>query len=72
MAGAGTELGEFPGNGRNGGIPGKNCRGSSEGTGSKKGEYRGNSPIFRKSGNSPAKSRSRGTGNMQQRPKGMS
>ena len=64
MAGAGTDLGEFPGNGGNTGIPRKKCAGSSEGRGNEKGEFPGNSPIFGKSGNSPAKSGSRGTGNM--------
>ena len=33
--------------------------------GNEKGEFPGNSPIFRNSGNSPAILRSRGTGNMQ-------
>ena len=60
-------LGGFPGSRENEGIPVKNCRGSSQGMGDENGEYSGNSPIFGKSGNSPAKSRSRGMGNMQRR-----
>ena len=49
--------GNSRGTGYNTGIPGKNCPGSSPGTGNEKGEFPGNSRVFGKSGNSPAKSR---------------
>ena len=64
IAGAGTDLGEFP---RNGGIPGKNCQGSSKITGNKQGEFSRNSPIVEKTGNSPLILGNAFPGNMQQR-----